>query len=563
MGRVSDGVRIGIASGGVRRLHCVPSHDRAIRAGTRLIYVRWTGLLALFGLEVAALTLRFDTKTLEGGPLWLEGLFGLLRVGFDVVVVGAAVVLLLQRPRLLGVLQCLPDRLQDHPWSRYLFVHLAGLAGFVLLSGPLLEGRPRSAASVVALTICWLGLGLLSLLAWLNCFLPHREWLRLLRRWPWILPAGTVAGLGVLCTGRLAQLLWKPLGVSTLWLVRCILELFSKDVVFQPAERIIGTTAFDVEIAPACSGYEGMGLMLVLIGAFLMISKNSEAAAGAVAAAAGLPPGVPRQRGADRRVDLAGDPCLRRNRTGGLPLSGRFAALPGRRIRADRPVITIAYVLGRRQAGQGGRRYNRLRGLPLPLDGTGRHHAGDRRVRLWIRSALSSGPDRDVRTVWRFRKYYDDLCWTFAPQAIAIGVTVFALWIALEPLKSGESPPAAPIQFANAGGVAWVIARSLGSVMVSPLIEELAFRGYLTRRLMAADFKSVPQGKFSWPSFLVSSSLFGIFHDRWIAGTLAGMLYALALYRRHKLSDAVLAHATTNALIAAYVLAWGKWSLWT
>ncbi len=66
--------------------------------GTRLIYVRWTGLLALFArLEVAALTLRFDTKTLEGGPLWLEGLFGLLRVGFDVVVVGAAVVLLLRQ----------------------------------------------------------------------------------------------------------------------------------------------------------------------------------------------------------------------------------------------------------------------------------------------------------------------------------------------------------------------------------------------------------------------------------------------------------------------------------
>ena len=43
-----------------------------------------------------------------------------------------------------------------------------------------------------------------------------------------------------------------------------------------------------------------------------------------------------------------------------------------------------------------------------------------------------------------YRKYYDDLCWTFAPQAIVIGVTVFALWIALEPWKSGESPPAVP-----------------------------------------------------------------------------------------------------------------------
>ena len=110
IGHVSSGSGPGLKTGrdwhrlgwGARRLHCFPSDDRAIQARTRLIYVRWTGLLALFGLEVAALTLRFDTKTLEGGPLWLEGLFGLLRVGFDVVVVGAAVVLLLQRKEIGG-----------------------------------------------------------------------------------------------------------------------------------------------------------------------------------------------------------------------------------------------------------------------------------------------------------------------------------------------------------------------------------------------------------------------------------------------------------------------------
>src|SRR5208337_4926056 len=83
---------------GDRPLHCLPSDDRGVRAGTRLIYVRWTGLLALLVLEVVALTIRFDTKTLEGGPLWLEGFFRLLAVGFDVVAVGAAVVLLCSGP---------------------------------------------------------------------------------------------------------------------------------------------------------------------------------------------------------------------------------------------------------------------------------------------------------------------------------------------------------------------------------------------------------------------------------------------------------------------------------
>ena len=95
-----------------------------------------------------------------------------------------------------------------------------------------------------------------------------------------------------------------------------------------------------------------------------------------------------------------------------------------------------------------------------------------------------------------------------------------------------------------------------------PLAEELAFRGYLTRRLIAAEFRDVPPGQFGWSSLLVSSVLFGTLHGRWVAGTLAGLLYALALYRRRELSDAVLAHATTNALIAADVLLAGAWSLW-
>ena len=532
--------------------------------GTRLICVRWTGLLALLVLEVVALTIRFDTKPLEGGPLWLEGFFGLLPVGFDVVAVGAAVVLLVQWPQLQGALQCLPDRLQNHPWSRYLFVHLAGLAGLVLLSGPLMEGRPRSAVSVVALTICWAGLGLLSLLAWLNCFLPHREWLTLLRRWPWILPAGTAAGLGVLGAGRLAQVLWKPLGVSTLWLVRCILKLFSEDVVYQPAERIIGTAAFDVEIAPACSGYEGMGLMLVLFGAFLLISRRTlrlpralwllplgcllAYLANAVRIAALILLGTH----VSEDIALGGF----HSRAGVLLFLAVGFGLIGLSLRS--PLFSAADRQGEADVDSTASEaylcpFMALVGITL------------------VTGAFSSGFDPlyplglivTCGLLWRYRKYYDDLCWTFAPQAVAIGVTVFALWIALEPWKSGKTPPTAPVSLAGAGAVAWIIARALGSVLVTPLVEELAFRGYLTRRLMAADFKSVPQGTFSWPSFLVSSSLFGILHDRWIAGIIAGMFYALALYGRRKLSDAVLAHATTNALIAAHVLASGKWSLWT
>ena len=36
-------------------------------------------------------------------------------------------------------------------------------------------------------------------------------------------------------------------------------------------------------------------------------------------------------------------------------------------------------------------------------------------------------------------------------------------------------------------------------------------------------------------------------HGRWLAGTIAGMCYALVMYRRGELGDAISAHAITNA----------------
>jgi hypothetical protein len=41
------------------------------------------------------------------------------------------------------------------------------------------------------------------------------------------------------------------------------------------------------------------------------------------------------------------------------------------------------------------------------------------------------------------------------------------------------------------------------------------------------------------------------------------MAYAGALYRRGQIAEAVYAHLTTNALIAVYVLGFGRWSLWS
>jgi membrane protease YdiL (CAAX protease family) len=61
---------------------------------------------------------------------------------------------------------------------------------------------------------------------------------------------------------------------------------------------------------------------------------------------------------------------------------------------------------------------------------------------------------------------------------------------------------------------------------------------------------------------LISSLAFAAAHQQWIGGFVAGLAYAYAQKRRGLLSDAIVAHAVTNALIAAEVLLAGHWGLW-
>jgi CAAX prenyl protease-like protein len=149
-----------------------------------------------------------------------------------------------------------------------------------------------------------------------------------------------------------------------------------------------------------------------------------------------------------------------------------------------------------------------------------------------------------------------------------IGVGVFAMWMALEPFAP-TAPDAHSVHAQALTNVApwlamlWIAFRALGSIVAVPIAEELAFRGFLLRKLVDDDFEAVPLGRFTWYSLLISSVLFGLLHGRWLAGSLAGGLFALALYRRGRMMDAIVAHATTNLLITVYVLSTGNWASWS
>ena len=150
--------------------------------------------------------------------------------------------------------------------------------------------------------------------------------------------------------------------------------------------------------------------------------------------------------------------------------------------------------------------------------------------------------------------------------AVLFGALIFGLWVLLErfyPSAGAERLPAHLAELPRGAAFTWLVLRVLQSVVLVPLAEELAFRGYLLRRLIAADFQAVSPRRFTLLSFGLSSLLFGVLHGRWVAGTLCGMIFALAVYRRGRLGDAVVAHAVANALIAACVLFGGAWYFWS
>ena len=79
-------------------------------------------------------------------------------------------------------------------------------------------------------------------------------------------------------------------------------------------------------------------------------------------------------------------------------------------------------------------------------------------------------------------------------------------------------------------------------------MEEGFFRGYLLARLERA-------GLGRPFALLASAALFGLLHERWLAGAAAGLVFGLVFLRRDRLADAIAAHAAANAVLAGWALA--------
>jgi CAAX prenyl protease-like protein len=173
---------------------------------------------------------------------------------------------------------------------------------------------------------------------------------------------------------------------------------------------------------------------------------------------------------------------------------------------------------------------------------------------------------------YAYRRHYRRMDWRFGWLGLAAGVLVFAFWIAIDHWIGRDATGSGVVLTGVAEGLArlssgqraaWIVTRTVAAVLTVPLAEELAFRGYIARRIMSADVESVSFHSLSLVAVLVSSLAFGILHGRmWLAGILAGVVFAVVAKLRGRLGEAVAAHATANLLIALWVIARGDYSLW-
>ncbi len=412
----------------------------------------------------------------------------------------------------------------------------------------------------------WIVLGIGAVLSALLAMASASVWLGAARSLGIIWCYAVVAALLAVSVMQLSQTLWEPTAALTFNLVRVLLLPVIPRLNADGATRVLSTDSFAVEVTEVCSGLEGMGLILAFSGAWLLYFRHEyifpralllipaglaaifalnvvRIATLIVIGTAGFPEiaayGFHSQAGWITFNVVACGLVLMSRHSAWL---NRTVSATGTRVPAINPTaaylmpllaILAAGLLSRSLSG----RFETL----YPL-------------RLVACAAM----------LWRYRDRLKALEWLWSWRAPVAGLAVFVLWIISARFLLPESGLPDPLAaFSPVARGLWIASHVLASVVTVPLAEELAYRGYLMRRLRSADFESVSYRAVGWLALFVSALVFGLAHGAmWLPGMAAGLVYGLLLMRKGSLGEPVVAHAVTNALVAIAVLGFGQWQLW-
>lgn len=169
-----------------------------------------------------------------------------------------------------------------------------------------------------------------------------------------------------------------------------------------------------------------------------------------------------------------------------------------------------------------------------------------------------------IAAIWKIRNILPSIKVDNFAYPLIAGIAVFVFWIYAIPVdpKASNIFDDQIFSFPIALMVLWLIFRVAGSSIVVPIVEELAFRGFLWKYLETNLRDKLDARLIPYFTLITSSIIFGIFHSNWFAAFCAGLVYGLLYLFSRSLINTILAHAVTNFLISIYVLSTNHWSYW-
>jgi exosortase E/protease (VPEID-CTERM system) len=415
-------------------------------------------------------------------------------------------------------------------------------------------------AAVVCL---WLACAAVAVFCAFAAMAPLTLWLKAARALGNIWFYSGAAALAAAAAIPLSQDLWRSTAAATFELVRLILQPLLPGLSADPATRVLGTQRFGVEILQFCSGLEGMSLILVFMIAWLWYFRDEYRFPRALLL---IPFGMTLMFGLNA-VRIA---VLVLIGNAGYPEVAEygFHSQAGW-IAFNAVAVGIAFWarrsrwLNRSEAPpQGNQTDNPTAVFLMPwlsILATGMlSHALSGRFEWFYPLRLFAC----VAVIVIYRRRLAALDWRWGWRGPLLGIGVFLVWIVavhfLVPDLGMPEPLAAASPWMRSG---WIVCRVAGTVLTVPLAEELAYRGFLMRRLQSRDFDSLAYERVGWFALAVSAVLFGAAHGAlWLPGSVAGFAYGWIVKRRGHLGEAVTAHMMTNFLVAAVALESGNWA---
>jgi exosortase E/protease (VPEID-CTERM system) len=475
------------------------------------------------------------------------------------------------------------------PFNGWLFLgHLICIAAVSLAAVPSIYGFSPWLLTATALdlsrSVTMLGIVLLAL-----ALVPFPVWIATRRLTGRLWLYATIAGGLAYALRSPLQAFWndsnslpgRVLQTAAFHAVYFVLHLFLPQLQVDPQTFTIGTPHFNVIIAQPCSGLEGLGLVLVFTTAWLWYFRKENRFPHALL----LVPSA-----------LIAVWVLNILRITALVLIGNAGAPDVAMIGFHSQAGWIAFTTVALAFSMATRRLSWVQSRPVESTSSVSLPTSEARgespatgayllpflailAASFVSKAVSGNfewayPLRFIAAavvLWSFRGTYSKLNFRFGWRAPLTGVAVFLLWIT-PTLWSGQTSlstiGASLAALPHASRLTWIVFRIAAAVITVPLAEELAFRGYLARRLMgrrfmARDFDQLPFRSLTLLPILLSSIAFGLMHGHnWMVGILAGLAFALVLRSKGRIGDAVAAHATANLLLAIWVLSRGDWAQW-